>query len=435
MDELIIESLDRLGRGIARRGEKTVFVEGALPGERLTVVTERSGAQHEIARINTLLRASPQRVRPRCTHFGTCGGCVMQHLEPGAQVAVKQRMLEGAFTQVALRPRRILPPLYGLAWGYRYRARLKVRMLRDTGQVLIGFHQRNSSYIGDIHACQVLPPRVSELLTPLHRLVLAMSTPDRLPQIEVAMSDTALVLVLRHLAPLMEQDIARLADFGQRHAVVWWLQPGGPQTAAPLEPQGWDALAYGLPEFALRIAYRPTDFTQVNPLVNQALVSRALALLEAQAGDRVADLFCGLGNFTLPLATRVRAAVGIEASAGLVERARQAAADHGLDGRAKFQLRDLFTIDAEALRAMGRYDRMLLDPPREGARAVAEALAQLERQERPTRIVYVSCNPLTLARDAAILVHKGHYRLDSAGAINMFAHTAHVESIAVFDRD
>ncbi len=433
MEELTIESLDGQARGLAHRAGKTVFVEGALPGERVTVATLRGGARHDVARIDELRHASSQRVEPRCASFGVCGGCVMQHLEPAAQVAVKQRLLEDAFARVALKPRRILPPLQGLAWGYRHRARLKVHVLPGAGRVIIGFHQRNSSYIADIQACHVLPARVAGLLAPLRALVAGMSAPDRIPQIEVAVGDAAIALVLRHLTPLLGRDLDRLREFGRRHAIVWWLQAGGPQTAMPLDQEDADALAYGLPEFGLRIAYRPTDFTQVNPLVNRALVSRAVALLDAQPGDRVADLFCGLGNFTLPLATRARAVVGIEASAALIERARKAAAAHGLDGRVRFEARNLFELDAQGLRSMGRYDRMLMDPPREGARAVAEALARLDSWERPARIVYVSCNPLTLARDAAILVHTGRYRLGSAGVINMFMHTAHVESIAVFD--
>ncbi|WP_171962329.1 23S rRNA (uracil(1939)-C(5))-methyltransferase RlmD [Bordetella trematum] len=431
---LMIESLDLEARGVAHREGKVVFVEGALPGERVRATTVRRKPSYETARVEEVLRPSSQRVEPRCPHFGVCGGCAMQHLEPSAQVAIKQRSLEDSFWHVGkLRARRILPALHGPTWGYRYRARLSVRLVPKKGGVLVGFHERKSSYVADMRECHVLPPRISAMLLPLRAMIASMSRPDRMPQIEVALGDSATVLVLRHLETLTDQDIAILRAFAREHDVQWWLQPKGPDTVHPLERADADGLAYTLPEFGLRMPYRPTDFTQVNHAINRAMVSRALKLLDVQPEDRVADLFCGLGNFTLPLATQGREAVGVEGSKPLTDRAMEAATRHGLQDRTSFATLNLFEVDVYWLRGLGYFDRMLIDPPREGAQAVAQALSQLSAAERPRRIVYVSCNPATLARDAAIMVHEGGYVLQAAGVINMFPHTGHVESIAVFE--
>ncbi|MVW73115.1 23S rRNA (uracil(1939)-C(5))-methyltransferase RlmD [Bordetella sp. 15P40C-2] len=431
---LNIESLDLEARGIARRDGKVVFVEGALPNERVTADTVRRKPSYEIARVAEILRPSSLRVAPRCPHFGVCGGCAMQHLEPTAQVAIKQRALEDGFWHVGkLRPQRMLPPLHGPTWGYRYRARLSVRVVPKKGGVLVGFHERKSSYVADIRECHVLPRHVSDLLLPLRAMIGSMSKPDRMPQIEVALGEGVTALVLRHLEPLTDGDIAILRAFAAKHQVQWWLQPKGPDTVHALERADEDALAYTMPQFGLRMPYRPTDFTQVNHAINRAMVARALMLLEVQPTDRVADLFCGLGNFTLPLATQCREAVGVEGSKALTDRALDAASRHGLAERTSFATLNLFEVDVEWLRGLGYFDRMLIDPPREGAQAVAQALALLTPEERPRRIVYVSCNPATLARDAAIMAHEGGYVLKSAGVINMFPHTGHVESIAVFE--
>ena len=434
VDVLDIESLDLEARGVARRDGKVVFVEGALPGERVSVQVVRRKPSYEIARVDQVLRASSQRVTPRCPHFGVCGGCAMQHLDPAAQVAVKQRALEDTFWHVGkLRPARILPPMHGPAWAYRYRARLSVRVVPKKGGVLVGFHERKSSYVADMRTCHVLPAHVARLLVPLRGMIASLSAPDRMPQIEVAVGDACTVLVLRHLLPLTDGDVAVLRAFAREHGVTWWLQPKGPDSVHPLEPGDAETLAYALPEFGLRLPFKPTDFTQVNHAINRVLVSRALSLLEPGPQDRVADLFCGLGNFTLPLATRAREVVGVEGSKALTDRALAAARRHGLADRTAFATLNLFEVDADWLRGLGRFDRMLIDPPREGAQAVAQALTQLQAAERPARIVYVSCNPATLARDAAILVHEGGYALRAAGVINMFPHTGHVESIAVFE--
>ncbi|HLR78127.1 MAG TPA: 23S rRNA (uracil(1939)-C(5))-methyltransferase RlmD [Burkholderiaceae bacterium] len=429
-----IESLDLKGQGVAHQDGKVVFVDGALPGEKVEIDITRRKKSFDRATVRRILRESPLRVRPACPHFGVCGGCVMQHLEPSAQVAIKQRVLEDNLQHLGnVTPEQILAPLHGPAWNYRYRARLSVRLVPKKGGILVGFRERQSSYVADMTQCHVLHRRVSDLLVPLRRLVESLSCPDRIPQIEVAVGDDVVALVLRHLEPLTSADHEILAQFGAANGVSWWLQPKGPDSVYPLIDGDHERLYYTLPEFGLTMTYRPTDFTQVNHAMNRSLVSRALRLLDPQAGDRVADMFCGLGNFTLPLATVARQAVGIEGSEVLTGRAMDIARRHGLDDRVSFSTLNLFDVDDVWLRSLGYFDRMLIDPPREGALELAKALSALEAAERPRRIVYVSCNPATLARDAGILVHVGGYRLRSAGVANMFAHTGHVESIAVFE--
>ncbi|WP_424316877.1 23S rRNA (uracil(1939)-C(5))-methyltransferase RlmD [Castellaniella sp.] len=431
---LDIESLDLEGQGIAHHEGKVVFTEGALPGERVLARVKRRKPSFDKAKVERVLRPSSQRTQPPCPHFGVCGGCAMQHLEPAAQMAVKQRSLEDALEHIGkVKPLQILPALQGPTFGYRHRARLSVRLVQKKGGMLVGFRERGSSYVADMQTCLVLPPHVSALLMPLRELIGGLSRPDRMPQIEVAVGDESTVFCLRHLEPLTPDDLDRLRAFGVRHRIDWWLQPKGPETAHPLDPARADVLAYALPAYGLRMHYRPADFTQVNPYINQALIARSLTLLDVQPGDRVADLFCGLGNFSLPLATQGRAVVGIEGSATLVARAREDAARQGLADKAEFAELNLFEVDTDWLRGLGHFDRMLIDPPREGALAVAQALAALAPDERPRRIVYVSCNPATLARDAGMLCHVGGWTLKAAGAVNMFPHTGHVESIAVFE--
>jgi 23S rRNA (uracil1939-C5)-methyltransferase len=430
-----IESLDLQARGVARRGGKVAFVEGALPGERVQARIINSKASFDIARVERLVHASSQRVEPPCPYFGVCGGCIMQHLEPGAQVAVKQRVLEDALWHIGkLRPGRVLPALHGPSWGYRNRARLSVRMVNKKGGVMVGFRERRSRYVTDMTHCLVLPRHVSSLLVPLRSLIGSMSTPDRLPQIEVSVGDRTTALLLRHLEPLIDSDIALLKTFAADYDVSWWLQPKGLETIHPLIPGDADKLAYALPEYGLRMHYRPGDFTQVNDAMNRSLVVRALALLEVTASDRVADLFCGLGNFTLPLATQARFVMGFEGNSVLTDRAQASSRLNNLQDRVQFATLDLFKIEVQWLSGQGYFDKVLIDPPREGAEAVVRSLSAAALADRPKKIVYVSCSPATLARDAGILVHEGGYRLQAAGVVNMFAHTAHVESIAVFDQ-
>ncbi len=443
---LTVESLDLEAQGVAHDSEgKVVFIEGALPGESVQVKVHRRKNQWEQATMTALRRDSSQRVTPACPHFGlhagACGGCKMQHLHAAAQVAVKQRALEDSLWHLGkVRADRVLRPIEGPAWGYRDRARLSVRFVAKKGAVLVGFHERKSSFIADMKSCAVLSPRVSALLLPLRALVSGMEGRDRLPQIEVAVGGRVIALVLRHLEPLSEPDLQRLRDFACEHDVQWWLQASGPDTVVRLDQAGPE-LAYALPEFGVNVPFKPTDFTQVNPHINAVLVGRALRLLEVQAHERVIDWFCGLGNFTLPLATQAREVLGIEGSQVLVDRAASNAQRNGLAPKTRFVARNLFELSASQLAADGVADKWLIDPPREGAFALVKALAELRAEpalspdwSAPQRIVYVSCNPATLARDAGLLVHQAGYQCSAAGAVNMFPHTAHVESIAVFDR-
>lgn len=452
---LEIESLDIEAQGVARRPEgKVVFIDGALPGELVTANVHRRKNNWEQASLVAVHRESSQRVRPRCPHFGlhegACGGCKMQHLHVGGQVAVKQRVLEDNLWHLGkVRPDTLLPAIEGPAWGYRWRARFSVRHVRKKGTVLVGFHERKSRYVADIRECHVVPKHVSDLLLPLRALIGSMDAIETCPQIELACGERVTALVLRHLEPLSAGDVEKLRAFAREHAaagVQWWLQPKGPDTVHLLE-EGGEALDYSLPEFGITMPFRPTDFTQVNPHINRVLVERAVRLLDPQPGERVIDWFCGLGNFTLPLATRAGEVLGIEGSEALVARSRENYARNQA-GRAvplapaSFVARNLFEMDPKQLVADGRADRWLVDPPREGAFALCKALADLEQDPAlrtdgwtpPRRIVYVSCNPATLARDAGLLVHQAGYTCTAAGVVNMFPHTAHVESIAVFER-
>ena len=435
-----IESLDQDGRGVGHADGKVIFVEGALAGERVGYASRRVKASYEVAEVGNILRSSASRVVPRCPHFGTCGGCSMQHLDAASQVAIKQRILEDNLWHLGkVRPERVTPPIHGPAWGYRHRARLSVRLVEKKGGVLVGFHEKRSSFVADIRECHVVPRRVSDLLLPLRALVASLSIARRLPQIELAIGEgdssreMVIVLVLRILEPLTSADEALLTDFEAAHDVVFWLQPKGPETVVPFAATSAGELVYGLPEFDVRIRFQPTDFTQVNEAINRVLVGRALRLLDVRPGDRVADLFCGLGNFSLPIARTAREVVGIEGSVAMTRRAADNAARNGLADKVSFRAVDLFAVDAAYFAGLGAFDRMLIDPPREGAIAVVKALASLN-DAAPRHIVYVSCNPATLARDAAVLVHEGGYVVRQAGIVNMFPQTSHVESIGVFER-
>ena len=427
----VIESVDREARGITCREGRTVFVDGALPGEIVEYASFRRKRSYEIAHLVRVHRASPSRVEPRCEYFGICGGCAMQHLDLSAQIAVKQRFLEDSLSDIGgVRATQMLPPVHGAPWGYRHRARLGVRNVPKRGGVLIGFHECRSSYIADMRSCAVLPPHVSDLLPPLRELVATLSVSERLPQIEAAVGEECTALVLRILEPLTGHDEGLLRGFADRHGIVFYLQPRGPDTAVRFHPVSAPGLSYLLPEFGLEYEFRPTDFTQVNHAVNRILVRRAMGLLDPQPGERVADLFCGLGNFTLPIACSGASVIGVEGNRALVERGRETAVANGLADRAEFRVANLFACTPETLAALGQFDRMLIDPPREGAIAVVKALPA----DGPRRIVYVSCNPATLARDAAVLVHVKGYSFRAAGVVNMFPQTGHVESVAVFER-
>jgi len=430
--KLRIESLDAEGRGVAHNDEgKVVFVEGALPGELVEAETLRRKASFDLARASAVLRPASGRRAPRCPHFGVCGGCATQHADARTQLAAKQRWLEDCLARLGkVRPETMLPIVYGEEWGYRQRARLSVRRVAKKGGVLVGFRERRSTYVADMTSCEVLPTRISALLPALRELVEALSVRERLPQIEVALGDACDVLVLRILQPLTADDEERLRAFADAHGIALWLQPGGPASAHPFHPVPAPPLDYALPEFDVRIAFQPTDFTQVNHAVNRVLVARAVRLLDPREGEAVGDFFCGLGNFSLPLARLGARVLGLEGSAALVERARANAAANGLADAARFAVEDLFAIDAPRMAKLGPFDKLLLDPPREGALEVVKALPD----GWPRRIVYVSCDPATLARDAGVLVHVKGFRLAAAGVANMFPHTAHVESVALFER-
>ena len=448
---LKIESMDLEAQGVAHRADgKVVFVEGALPFETVRANIHRKKNNWEMGSLLEVVHESSQRVRPSCPHFGlhagACGGCKMQHLEANAQVAVKQRAMEDNLWHLGkVKPENILRPIYGPTWGYRYRARLSVRDVLKKGTVLVGFHERKSRYVADMQTCPVLPPHINALLMPLRALIESLEARATCPQIELACGDHVTALVLRHLEPLSGGDVDLLKLFATKHHVQWWLQSKGPDTVALLEGQLQEQLAYELPGFGVTMPFKPTDFTQVNPHINRVLVTRALRLLDAQAHERVIDWFCGLGNFTLPIATMAGQVLGIEGSEALVARARENLAWNQSQRKTafaptQFAARNLFDMTPEFLVADGTADKWLVDPPREGAFALVQALAALHQQPElrqgwnpPKRIVYVSCNPATLARDAGLLVNSAGYTCSAAGAVNMFPHTAHVESMAVFD--
>jgi len=460
---LQVQSMDLDAQGVARKPDgKVVFIDGALTSELVTANTHRKKNNWEQASLVAIHRESSQRVRPGCPHFGlhagACGGCKMQHLHVGAQVAVKQRVLEDNLWHLGkVKAETVMRPIEGPAWGYRFRARLAVRHVIKKGQVLVGFHERKSRYIADMQTCKILPPHVDAMLMPLRALIASLDARDTCPQIELACGDNVTAMVLRHLEPLSAGDLARLRAFGAEHGVQWWLQPKGPDTVKLLD-EGGEQLSYALPDFGITMPFKPTDFTQVNPHINQVLVTRALRLLDVQPHERVIDWFCGLGNFTLPLATQAREVLGIEGSEALVARSREnyalnqaLAGGHKALSATEFVARNLFEMTPEMLVADGAADKWLVDPPREGAFALAKALADIEQSRigaegagplpagaegwtPPKRIVYVSCNPATLARDAGLLVHLAGYKCTAAGMVNMFPHTAHVESMAVFER-
>ncbi|MGZ5036498.1 MAG: 23S rRNA (uracil(1939)-C(5))-methyltransferase RlmD [Usitatibacter sp.] len=431
MSEAFIESIDHEGIGVAHVDGKVTFIDGGVTGERVAFARRRSRGNFDLGTVTQVLRESSQRVVPRCPYFGTCGGCAMQHVDASAQVAAKQRVLEDNLARLGkVKPEQMLPAIMGPSWGYRTRARLSVHYVAKKGGVLVGFHERRSSFVADTMSCEVLPPAVSALIPELREMFTSMQLRERMPQIELAVGEDVTILVLRHLEPIPEDDAAKLRTFADRHGIQWWLQPKGPDTAHAFHPLEAPALDYRLPEFGLSLRYRPTEFTQVNAGVNRVLVKRAVDLLDPLPGERVGDLFCGIGNFTLALATRGADVLGMEGSPALVARAAENAKLNGLEGRARFVAHDLYTDAAGALKRLGPVDKLLIDPPRDGALDICKELPA----DGPSRIVYVSCSPSTLARDAGVLVNVKGYRLAKAGVVNMFPHTGHVESIALFQR-
>jgi 23S rRNA (uracil1939-C5)-methyltransferase len=425
-----IESLDDAGRGIARIDGKVTFIDGALPGEIVRAQLFRSRKSFDQGVVLEVLTPSPDRVEPPCPHFGVCGGCSLQHLAPRAQLREKQALLDAMLRKAGgVTPQRWLEPLAGPVRHYRRSARLGVRDVPKKGGIITGFRERRSSYINPTRECLVLDARVARLLPLLPPLIEGISCRRRLPQIEIVCGDDAAVLVFRHLEPLNAADRERVMDFARAHDVQVWLQSGGPGTVTPLWPEAPAPLAYRLPDFDVTIRFVPTDFIQVNADINRRMVALAVDLLAPAPNERILDLFCGLGNFTLPLARRAGQVTGVEADPRLVDGARANAALNGIVN-AEFSRVDLFDEAAVAdFLRHAMFDCLLLDPPRSGAIEVLKCLPV----PGPRRIVYVSCSPATLARDAEYLVNAAGYRMMTAGVLDMFPHTSHVESIAVFD--
>ncbi len=432
---LDVSKLSHEGRGIAHHEGKVVFVHGALAGEQVLARFTNSKGSYAEAVTEEVLRAAPERVTPQCRYFGICGGCSLQHLDSASQLAFKSAVLherlahavtEGSYQQ--------LPVISGEVFGYRRKARLAVRWVGKKGKALVGFKEQQSGFITDMDECPVLSPRVGSLIGKLSDLVSNLTCKDQLPQIEVAVGDVAAgmvggdcALVFRHLQKLSEADHEHLRVFGETHHIDIYLQPQGPDSVHKMYPAaGPQRLYYDLPQYQLRMAFHPLDFTQVNADINQQMLQRALELLDLQPDDRVLDLFCGLGNFTLPIARTAKAVVGVEGSEQMVQRGRENALANQL-GNVEFHAADLTKAADQHAFLREKFDKILLDPPRSGAQEVLAALAAL----KPSRIVYVSCNPATLARDAGLLAELG-YRLEAAGAMDMFPHTSHVEAIALF---
>ncbi|MCF6210186.1 MAG: 23S rRNA (uracil(1939)-C(5))-methyltransferase RlmD [Gammaproteobacteria bacterium] len=426
-----IDDMAHDGRGIAHIEGKAVFIHRALPGEEVLFRYCRTRGKFDEGDVLEVIRPSPQRVEPRCGHFGICGGCSLQHLGAEDQIAAKQQHLLGSLRKIGrVEPEIVLPPLTAGSWGYRRKARLGVKYMRRDQVVRVGFRERSSSFLANLKHCEVLHPRIGEHVDELSALVGRLSIKDQIPQIEVAVGDDSAALVFRHLADLNAADLGLLRDYGRERQLLIFLQSGGPKTIARLWPEGEESyvLGYCLPDYDVKMQFRPTDFTQVNAELNRKMIAQAIELLDPQPGERILDLFCGLGNFSLPLARRADHVVGVEGEAGLVARARENAVRNGIDNVA-FHATDLNgDLSLEPWYGEG-FDKLLLDPSRSGASVVVANLPE----PLPKRIVYVSCDPATLARDAGTLVHEQGYRLVSAGVMDMFPQTGHIESIALFE--
>ena len=430
-----VESLDVEGRGVSHVDGKAVFIAGALPYELVQYQPSRKKKNFETATLLKILRASPDRIVPGCSFYEICGGCALQHADQRLQVAAKQRVLEDNLARIGkVTPERILAPIYAAPWQYRHRARLSVNYVAKKGGVLVGFREKKSSYVADMHSCEVLGGGVGRMIDPLREVLSTLDIRERIPQIEVAVGARVTALVLRLLDALTASDEAKLKAFADAHKIQWWAQIKGPETAVPWYPLDAPELTYVLPEFDLDLNFRPTEFTQVNHAVNRLMVKRAMDLLAPRAGEDIADLFCGMGNFSLPIARLGANVIGVEGSESLVQRATDNATRNGLSRASRFIAADLYTDQETAMRKIPPVTKMLIDPPRDGALEVCKLLGRELRPELK-RIVYVACSPATLARDAGLLVHMQGFTLKAAGVVNMFPHTGHVESIALFERE
>ncbi|APG05285.1 23S rRNA (uracil(1939)-C(5))-methyltransferase [Luteibacter rhizovicinus DSM 16549] len=428
--EATITDLTHDVRGVARIDNKATFVSGALPGERVAFRYVKRHRNYDDAELVSVIEASPHRVEPKCRHFGLCSGCSLQHMDPEAQIAAKQRVLAENFERIGkVMPARWLPPLSDQPWAYRRKGRFSVRYVAKMDRVLVGFREEsNPRLVADIEHCEVIHPALGPKVGLLANLVSGMEAARDIPQIEFAAGDDTVALVFRHVAPLSERDRATLVAFGREHGFAIYLQPGNASSVHPLWPEA-PRLAFTVPADNVELEFLPLDFVQVNAGMNTRMLARSMELLDLQPADRVLDLFCGLGNFTLPMARHAAEVVGVEGEHGLVERAAANAARNGL-ANASFRVANLFEDQRSAPWASERWDKILLDPPRAGADKVLEYLPR----KGTHRIVYVSCHPGSLARDAGILVQKHGFKLVSAGVMDMFPHTAHVESIALFER-
>jgi 23S rRNA (uracil1939-C5)-methyltransferase len=425
----LITGMSHDGRGVAHVDDKTVFVEGALRGEEVSFVYVEKRKGTLVGAVQEVHTAAPERVEPKCAVFGLCGGCALQHMDPEKQIEMKQETLLENFTRLGkVEPKEVLAPLTGPHWGYRRKARMGVKDVAAKGRVLIGFREKRAPYIANMLRCEVLHPSVGEHLEELSDLIGTLEASNRIAQIEVAVDDTQTALVFRNLDTLCEEDKAKLIAHAKAHKLCFFLQPGGPDSVEPLWPENIQ-LSYALPEFEVKFNFTPTGFTQVNTDINRKMVPYAIDLLEVKEDERVLDLFCGIGNFTLPLARRAKEVVGVEGLDILVQRARENAALNNITN-AEFHVADL-AKEVESLPWWSQgFDKVLLDPARDGAMEAIPHIAKLGVK----RIVYVSCNPATLARDAGLLVNEHGYTLEKAGVMDMFPHTAHVESIALFTR-
>ncbi|MDN5850351.1 MAG: 23S rRNA (uracil(1939)-C(5))-methyltransferase RlmD [Nitrococcus sp.] len=428
--EIEVSALSHEGRGIAHVQGKATFVQGALPGERVRLRYTKRHRQWDEGRLLEVLRPAPERIEPGCFHFGICGGCALQHMSPQQQLAFKESVVQEKLRHIGgVEPSSWLAPLTSPAWGYRRKARLAVKYVAGKNdRVLVGFREAHSTLVADLASCHVLDPRVGERIPQLAEMIRGLSIFDRVPQIEVAAGDQAVGLVFRNLAPFAAEDYKRLSAFAREYDFSVYEQPGNEASIRAIWPPVPE-LSYALSEQALNLAFQPTDFTQVNAAVNQALVNRVIELLALRAQDRVLDLYCGLGNFTLSIAGRVASVIGLEGDDALLERARENAARNAITN-ARFQRADLSRGMGEWPGPREGVSRVLLDPPRSGAAGVLADIAALGAE----RIVYVSCGPSTLARDAGRLVHEYGYRLEAAGVVDMFPHTAHIECITLLVR-
>ncbi|MDQ5921954.1 MAG: rRNA (uracil1939-C5)-methyltransferase [Pseudomonadota bacterium] len=450
-----IESIDLEGKGVTHIEGKTVFIDGALPDEVARIEIYKKKPNFDKARLIELITPSPHRITPECPNFGVCGGCSMQHLDFESQIHNKQKALLDNLKYIGqVTPLSVIPPLLGKPFAYRHRARLSVRHVAKKGGVLVGFHEKSSSFVADMNQCLILPNPISNLIPTLKTVIGKLSIYNKIPQIEVAVGDKVNVLVFRIMESLTSADELILQSFVDEHNAIMnnplqlWLQPKGPDTCYPFYPLNAPKLDYILPQFDIEMPYLPTEFTQVNPTINAEMINLAISHLNPQSNEVIADFFCGIGNFTLPIAKYAKSVIGIEGSEQLVKRAQENAKHNNLENKTNYLAVNLFKIDSNWLNTLNKMatipeisktvslvankiDKWLIDPPRDGA---AELISAITPDTAPSKIVYISCNPATLARDASVLVNVHGYTLTDAGVMNMFPHTSHVESIAVFEK-